>query len=59
MRATARFITWQGKVNIKRAEFAGDGRPLDGKLRLLLLSQFFRAPICVTCTWPVKFSLLN
>ncbi len=35
--------TWQGKVNIKRAEFADDGRPLDGSCGCYCCRNFSRA----------------
>ena len=35
--------TWQGKVNIKRAEFAGDSRPLDGSCGCYCCRNFSRA----------------
>jgi queuine tRNA-ribosyltransferase len=36
-------FTWQGKLNIKRAEFAGDGRPLDDSCGCYCCQNFSRA----------------
>jgi len=36
-------LTWQGKINIKRAEFAGDGRPLDDSCGCYCCQNFSRA----------------